>query len=147
MNKEEIKSKYFSCIYCLTPLIIYNPQIDPLSLKTKCFQNHEINYSIKDFISYRKEQFNYIESITCDKCQSKKNLTFCNEEKIILCNKCFPKLHKDKNHCLHNLNKIDKCPEHNKDFFYCNECKIIYCKNCSQDKHISHKFSFLFYHV
>ena len=139
MKKEEIKEKYFSCIYCLTPLIIYDPSKDTNNLITKCFKNHEIKYNINDFISFRKEQFKNLENIICDKCQSKKNLSFCNEEKCILCQKCFPKNHKDKNHTVQNLNKIDKCPKHNKDYFYCDECKIIYCKNCGED-HAKHKF-------
>ena len=141
MNKEEIKSKYFSCIYCLTPFIEYEQTNNPLILNTKCFNGHEIKYNIDDFISFRKEQFIHLENITCDKCQSKKNLSFCNEEKSLLCQKCFGKFHKDKNHIIQNLNKIDNCPKHNKNNFYCNECKIIFCKDCSSHHFKSHKFS------
>ena len=136
----KIKSIYFSCIHCLTPKIIYDPSLDPLIITTKCFLNHEIKYNINNYIMFRKEQFNHIENILCDKCKSKKNLSFCDEEKSLLCQKCFPKNHKDKNHTIHNLNKIDRCPKHNKDYFYCNICEIIYCPICHEE-HKSHKFS------
>ena len=141
MNKEEIKAKYFSCIYCLTPLINFQPSEDPIFLTTKCFEGHIIKYNINDFISYRTEQFNQLENITCDKCQSKKNLSFCNEEKMLLCQKCFSKIHKDKSHKINILSRIDNCPKHNKVYFYCNDCKIIFCKDCNEEHFKFHKFS------
>lgn len=143
MNKEEIKSKYFSCVYCLTPQIIYNPSNDPLVLITKCFENHENVYNINDYLNFRKKQFELIENITCDKCKSRKNLSFYKEDKFILCQKCFPKFNKGKNPTIFNLNKIDKCPKHNKDYFYCTQCNIIYCQKCSKDKHTSHNFTLI----
>ena len=142
MNKEEIKSKYFSCIYCLTPEITYDPLSNPLILTTKCFKNHENKYNIKDYIIFRKEQFNYLENITCDKCASRKNLCFWSEDKLLLCQKCFPRMPKKKNNLVQNINKIDKCPIHNKDYFFCNECKIIYCQKCDEG-HKPHKFSLI----
>ena len=145
MSKEEIKSKYFSCIYCLTPEIKYDPLSEPFILTTKCFKNHEIKYNIKDYINFRKEQFNYLENITCDKCASRKNLSFWSEDKLLLCQKCFPRMQKKKNNIIQYVNKIDKCPTHNKDYFYCKECKIIYCQKCDESNggHKPHKLSLI----
>ena len=145
MNKEEIKSKYFSCIYCLTPEIIYDPLSEPFLLTTKCFKNHENKYNIKDYIDFRQEQFNYLENITCDKCASRKNLCFWSEDKLLLCQKCFPRIQKKKNNVIQSINKIDKCPIHNKDYFFCNECKLIYCQKCEEyeGRHKPHKFSLI----
>jgi len=138
--KEEYKNKYFSCIYCLYPKIIYNPAVSPSELTTKCFLNHQKEYNINDYISYKKEQMNILSKLKCDKCESRKNITFCSNEKSFLCGKCFPKNHQDKTHTLYDLNKIDNCPKHKKDFLYCKKCEIPYCKFCDKETHLNHEF-------
>ena len=137
---ESTKNKYFSCIYCLNPKIIYDPLLFPEELITKCFLNHEIKYNINDYISIRKEQIDILSKLKCDKCESHKNITYCSDEKIFLCGKCFQKNHKDKTHSLFDLNKVDSCPKHKKDFLFCKECEAIFCKFCDKETHEKHKF-------
>ena len=138
--KDELKNKYFSCIFCLYPKIIYNPTISPTDISTKCFLNHQKEYNIEDYISFKKEQMNILSKLKCDKCESHKNITFCSNEKTFLCGKCFPKNHKDKTHTLYDLNKIDNCPKHKKDFLYCKKCELPFCKLCDKETHSKHEF-------
>lgn len=138
--KDELKNKYFSCIYCLYPKIIYNPTISPTDISTKCFLTHQKEYNIEDYISFKKEQMNILSKLKCDKCESHKNITFCSNEKTFLCGKCFPKNHQDKTHTLYDLNKIDNCPKHKKDFLYCKKCELPFCKLCDKETHSKHEF-------
>ena len=137
---DSIKTKYFSCIYCLNPKIIYNPSLSPTELITKCFLNHEIKYNIKDFCSLKTEQMKILSNLKCDECESHKNITFCSNEKILLCGKCFPKNHTDKTHKLYDMSKVDSCPEHKKDFLFCKNCDKIFCKFCEKEAHTKHDF-------
>ena len=137
---EEIKNKYFSCIYCLYPKIIYDPSISPIELTTKCFHNHQNKYLIQEYISLKIEQMNILSKLKCDKCESNKNISFCSNEKLFLCGKCFPKIHNNKNHIIYNLNKIDNCPKHKTDFLFCKICEIPFCKICDKEIHLNHNF-------
>ena len=137
---ENIRTKFFSCIYCLYPRITYNPSENPNELTTKCFLNHENKYNVNDYVSLKTEQIDVLSKLKCDKCESRKNMTYCSDEKTFLCQKCFPKNHKDKTHKLYELNKIDNCPTHKKDFLYCKKCDIVYCKICSNEAHLNHEF-------
>ena len=137
---DEIKNKYFSCIYCFYPRIIYNPSESPSEITTKCFLNHEKKYKADEFITLKTEQLDILSKLKCDKCESHKNITFCSDEKIFLCGKCFNKNHKDKSHTLYDMNKLDSCPKHKKDFLYCKKCDIPYCKLCNNDNHLNHEF-------
>ena len=138
---EEIKIKYFSCIYCLYPKIIYNPSISQNELTTKCFNNHQNKYTIQDYISLKTDQMNILSKLKCDECESHKNISFCSDEKLFLCGKCFPKIHNNKTHIIYNLNKIDNCPKHKTDFLYCKICEIPFCKLCDKEIHKNHKFN------
>ena len=137
---ESIKTKFFSCIYCLYPKITYNPSESANELTTKCFLGHENKYNVNDYVSLKTEQIDILSKLKCDKCESHKNITFCSDEKTFLCQKCFPKNHKDKTHTLYELNKIDNCPKHKKDFMYCKKCEILYCKVCNNEAHLNHEF-------
>lgn len=137
---ESIKTKFFTCIYCLYPKIKYNPSENPNELITKCFLGHENKYNVNDYVSLKTEQIDILSKLKCDKCESHKNITFCSDEKTFLCQKCFPKNHKDKTHTLYELNKIDNCPKHKKDFMYCKKCEIVYCKVCDNEAHLNHEF-------
>ena len=137
---EEIKNKYFSCIYCLYPKIIYDPSISPNELTTMCFHNHQNKYLIQEYISLKIEQMNILSKLKCDKCESNKNISFCSNEKLFLCGKCFPKIHNNKNHIIYNLNKIDNCPKHKTDFLFCKICEIPFCKICDKEIHLNHNF-------
>ena len=95
---ENIRTKFFSCIYCLYPRITYNPSENPNELTTKCFLNHENKYNVNDYVSLKTEQIDVLSKLKCDKCESRKNMTYCSDEKTFLCQKCFPKNHKDKTH-------------------------------------------------